>query len=100
MIVLVSMHALARMVVPAKTPVLAPTVACDEGLLDESGTVVRSVDKVTLLLPVAEFDSATSANPGLPIVGTVCDNDSVLAGDVTCATSAYRFCDETPPYRL
>jgi hypothetical protein len=64
------MHVLARMLIPAKTPVLALTVACDEELLDEYGAVVRSVDRVTLLSPVAELDSATAATPVLPIVGT------------------------------
>jgi hypothetical protein len=88
MIVLVSMHAFARILVAAKTPVLALTVAYNEGLLDECGAVVRSVDRVTLLSPAAELDSATAATPVVPIVGTVCNDDSVLAGEVTCAASA------------
>jgi hypothetical protein len=88
MIVLVSMHAFARILVAAKTPVLALTVAYDEGPLDECWAVVRSVDRVPLLSPAAELDSATAATPVLPIVGTVCNDDSVLAGDVTCAASA------------
>jgi hypothetical protein len=60
----------------------------DEGLLDECGTIVRSVDQVTLLLPDAVLDSAAAATPALPIVETVSDDDSVLAGDATCTTPA------------
>jgi hypothetical protein len=47
----------------------------DEGLLDECGAVVRSVDQVKLLPPAAELDSATAAPPALPIVKTVPDDD-------------------------
>jgi hypothetical protein len=60
----------------------------DEGLLDECGVAVRSVDQVTLLPPAAELDSAAAANLALPIVETVCYDDSVLIGDAACATSA------------
>jgi hypothetical protein len=34
------------------------------------------------------LDSASAVTPALPIVETVSDDDSVLAGDATCATSA------------
>jgi hypothetical protein len=64
----------------------------DEGLLDECEIVVRSVDQVTRLTPAAEFEigqryrnhSCTTYS----IVKTVSDDDSVLAGDATRATSA------------
>jgi hypothetical protein len=32
-------------------------------------------------------ESATTATPALPIVDTISDDDSVLAGDAACATS-------------
>jgi hypothetical protein len=63
----------------------------NEGLLDaldECRAAVRSVDQVTLLLLAAGLDSATATAPGLPIVGTVSDDDYMLASDATCATSA------------
>jgi hypothetical protein len=60
----------------------------DEGLLDAGGAVVRSVDQVTLLPPAAKLDSVTVTTPVLPLVETVSDDDSVLAGDGICATSA------------
>ena len=47
-----------------------------------------SIDQIPLLPPAAELDSATAANSTLPIVETVPGDDSVLADDVTCATSA------------
>jgi hypothetical protein len=105
---LVLMHALARMLAPAKTvthrkfglsdiwmkdlPVLNPwsrILVCpspdyqtgDEGLLDACGAVVRSVDQVALLSPAAESDSDTTASPTLPMVETVSDDDYVLARD-------------------
>jgi hypothetical protein len=52
------------------------------------GAVVQSVDKVTLLPNAAKLDSATVATPALPLVETVSDDDSVLAGDDICATLA------------
>jgi hypothetical protein len=59
----------------------------DEGLLDECGVAVRSVDQVTLLPPAVELGSAAAATPALTIVETVSDGDFVLAGDAACATS-------------
>jgi hypothetical protein len=62
-----------------------------DGLLDEYGAAVRSVGQDTLLPPATELDNAAAAavtNPALPTVDTVSDDDSVLAGDATCATSA------------
>jgi hypothetical protein len=40
-----------------------------------------------LLPPAAELDSATAATPTLSVVKTVSDNNLVLAGYATCATS-------------
>jgi hypothetical protein len=50
-------------------------------------------ERVTLLSPAAEMDSATAATSALPIVETapddaVPDDASVLVGDATCAPSA------------
>jgi hypothetical protein len=60
----------------------------DEGILDAGGAVVQSVDQVTLLSSAAKLDSATVATPALPLVETVSDDDSVLAGGGVCATTA------------
>jgi hypothetical protein len=60
----------------------------DEGILDAGGAVVQSVDQVTLLSSADKLDSATVATPVLPLVKTVCDDDSVLAGGGVCATTA------------
>jgi hypothetical protein len=35
----------------------------------------------------SELDSATAATLALPVVGTLPDDDSVFAGNATCATS-------------
>jgi hypothetical protein len=51
-------------------------------------TVVRSVDQITLLPPATELDSATNATPELTCVKTISEDDSVLAGDALCVTSA------------
>ena len=59
----------------------------DEGLLNGCVEAVRSVDQVTLLPPAAELDSAAAATPALPIVKTVPNDDTVLAGDAACPTS-------------
>jgi hypothetical protein len=45
-------------------------------------------ERVTLLSPAAEMDSATAATSALPIVETAPDDASVLVGDATCAPSA------------
>jgi hypothetical protein len=47
-----------------------------------------NVGQVTLLLPTAGLDSATATAPGIPIVGTISDDDSMVTSDATCATSA------------
>jgi hypothetical protein len=60
----------------------------DEGLVDACWSAIRRDDQVTLLPPAAELDSAAAATPALPIVEAVSDDDSVLTGDATCATSA------------
>jgi hypothetical protein len=59
----------------------------DEGLLDERGAAVHSVDQVTLLPPAAELDSAATTTPALPVVETAPDDDSVHDGDDAYATS-------------
>jgi hypothetical protein len=63
-IVLVPMHALARMLVPAKTPVLALTIAYRK-FLNECRAVVRSVDQVTLYFSTVSI-LAVHARPSHP----------------------------------